>query len=227
MWFWSYFWFNLNIPFKGLYNLYTITHSIGGFTEFPFFCCFFLTFLLLHEKEFAVSSTFFVHIFIRPYPHKADCHLLIKILFKNFVYEREWYFKIGLKFFSSNFCPVCDSLGSAYMNLQKWVRNWTYFFMEKKQCTKTNKSEWKTDTAKIHFIESMFLLSNLQHTSTWSILICLKLEKGQTKSAKSWNQHEDKQNHKTERRRKWKTINIKISFCLWSVTTISFRRIES
>ena len=44
---------------------------------------------------------------------------------KNFVYERrEQYFKIERypftkKFFSENFCPVCDSLVGAYMNEKK------------------------------------------------------------------------------------------------------------
>ena len=44
------------------------------------------------------------------------------------------------KFFSDNFCPVCDSLISADMDMQKcrWKR--TYLFTEKQRRKKTNKN---------------------------------------------------------------------------------------
>ena len=96
--------------------------------------------LLLHEKVF---------LFFHPHFCKSISAINRLLHFDtNFVYERrERYFKLGLYYFtklcSENFCPVCDGLVSADMDIKKCGRKRTYFFMEKK---KTDKSVRKTDT---------------------------------------------------------------------------------
>ena len=81
----------------------------------------------------------------------ADCYIPISDIVKNFVYEQlERYFKIMLYrtpkfpkfFFSQNFYPVCDSLVSVDMNIQKCGRKRTYFSWRRKNGQKWIKNRY-------------------------------------------------------------------------------------